>query len=283
MPKKSENKKNIQSPTSFFAGLCLSVLLCMLYLKMGFSPPALLQPTATLQNVISNIAVGIFTDKHDIAEIQREIALDFGWNPDKFIALDTALDNFIAEEYYWQQSGRSKIQELQEKIRAIKRVSGKYPNLQTSLDRLLAGVPEEAQNEHLFLEEYLKKRFPGEDDEEIIRRLDTYTTTEILQRPSVSETIYFEPLTPARVRVEIVNDAGENVRKLIDAELPAGQYWVYWDRTEEDGRKVPLIHRYSYRVFYNDRQEKSARFGDYHKNQHDGTDEELDKKAKSRI
>ena len=66
-----------------------------------------------------------------------------------------------------------------------------------------------------------------------------------------------------RVRVEIINDVGKTVRKLIDADLPAGQYWVYWDRVEESGRKVRLIHHYTYRVFYNERQEKSGRFGDH--------------------
>ena len=263
MTNKPENKKNNQSHISFFAGLFLSVLLCMLYLKLGFSPPALLQPANTLQNLVSVLAVSIFADKHDIAEIQREIALDFGWNPDKFITLDTALDNFITEEYYWQQSGRDKIQELQGKIRAIKRVSGKYPNLQDSLDRLLAGVPHEAQKEHLFLGKYLKNRFPDENDEEIISKLATYNTAEIVQRPSVSEAIYFQPLHPVRVRVEVANEEGKTVRKLVDADLPAGQYWVYWDRTEDNGRKIRLIHQYSYRVFYNDRHVKSGRFDEY--------------------
>lgn len=244
-----------KSGNSFFAGVLTSILFCMLYLKLGYTPPTWLQPFGKLQNFLTQVAVSVFIDEQNILEVQRKIALDLGWNPHKFVELDTTLEHFISEEYYWQQQGMRKIGQLQTKIRAMKRNEEAYANLQDSFDRLLPGLPEEARKEHLFIRNYLKKRFPGDTDQEIISKLATYGIDDIIQRPGVNPAIHFQPVTAANVQVEITDDAGNVVRRLVDASLPAGQYWLYWDRKDDLGRKTAVSVKYFYRVLYNGREE----------------------------
>ncbi|MCB2181517.1 MAG: hypothetical protein KQH63_05800 [Desulfobulbaceae bacterium] len=258
MTVKQQRSNLLKTDNSFFTGLLISILLCMLYLKLGYTPPAWLQPLKNVQDFLSEVAVSVFVNEQDLHEIQREIALDFGWNPQKYVELDTALDHFISEEYYWQEQGRHRIMQLQSTMREMKKRKGKYPALDDSLERVLSGLPEDARKEHLFIRNYLKERFPHHTDEEIINKLTTYNINEILQRPGVNRSIHFQPLVSTMVKVEIVDDSGKVVRQLINTELPAGQYWVYWDRTDDRGIKTSSSRKYSYRVQYNGKQVMSS-------------------------
>ncbi len=251
---KAEEKRShpLNVGSSFFLGLLISLLLCMLYLKLGYVCPVWLQPTKNLQNFFTRIGVDIFTDKQNLKEVQRMIAMDLGWNPQTFIDLDTSLEHFISEEYYWKLWGKRKIMILQNTIRAIKDREGKFPTLQDSFNRVLSDLPKDARSEHLFIRQYLKERFPGNTDAEIIEKLAINSTDEILQRPSVYKAIHFQPHFAGKVSVEIIDDSGEIVRRLIDAILPAGHYWVYWDRRDDNGRRTFPMGRYSYRVRYKD-------------------------------
>jgi len=262
----SDNKKHT-SPSkpgsSFLTGVLSSVLLSIVYLKFGYTPPAWLQPSGLLKQLASEVAASIAADKQDINEVQRGIALDFGWNPDKFIELDTALGHFISEEYYWQQKGQRRIQQLKSIIQKTAEIQkrGEYKSLQDPLDRALRGLAQEARKEHVFIRKFLKRRFPNCTNEQIIEKLETYNAREVIQRPSVGRAIHFQPVVTTKVQVEVLNAAGEIVRRLIDAKLPAGQYWVYWDQTDESGQKSDLRGKYSFRVLYNGQEETAGPLG----------------------
>ncbi|MFC1747958.1 FlgD immunoglobulin-like domain containing protein [Pseudomonadota bacterium] len=135
---------------------------------------------------------------------------------------------------------------------------GEFPALQNSFDRLLSGIPEEARKEHLFMLQYLKERFRGDTEADIIEKLGTYTMGELVQRPSISKAIHFETMVASNVRVEILDSAGNVVRHLVDAELPVGQYWMYWDRKDNNGKNISSLSGggpYSYRVLYDEKLE----------------------------
>ncbi|MFC1747957.1 hypothetical protein ACFL2V_04045 [Pseudomonadota bacterium] len=91
--RKSTPRSNAGNP--FIVGLVISIVFCMLYLKLGYSPPAWLQPVATSQKFLTDVVTSAFVDKQDLREVQRKVALDIAWNPQKFIALDDQLENFF--------------------------------------------------------------------------------------------------------------------------------------------------------------------------------------------
>jgi hypothetical protein len=264
MTDKKKHSKQPKTGNSFFTGLLVSILLGILYLKFGFTLPAWMQPFGAFKDILTDFAVSAVSDQQDLNEVQRKIALDFGWNRQKFVDLDTALGHFISEEYYWQQQGRGKILQLQNNIKKIKQETkkGTNQNLKDSFNRVLNNLPKKARQEHRFIRRHLNKRFPDDTDDDIITKLaDCNNIDEIIQRPSISQTIHFQLIVEAKVRVEImeiIDNSEKVIHTLIDARLPAGQYWVYWDRMGDSVDKSSLKEKYRYRVLYNDKLETTG-------------------------
>ncbi len=67
-------------------------------------------------------------------------------------------------------------------------------------------------------------------------------SSRVVAEPSIcrdATVIRFQLSAPERIRLSVFDQAGRRVRELLEADLPAGEYRVSWDGTDDSGDDVP--------------------------------------------
>jgi hypothetical protein len=222
-----------------FAGIVVGVVLSVVYVKLGVSPPAVLQPADAVRSMLVIGATEIAVDERDRDEIQRSIATRIREKPDLFVELDGALDHLVTEEFIFRKRVQGAVLRLQQRAQTMNRAIEDHPALAINLQTLLQELPAEAREDSHLIATFLEQRFPGASDTEVVDALVTLSLRELLDMPpAYVSTIVFVVREPGRVRLVVKPDAGPGVLLIDDQPLPAGAYKVYWDRRDGGGAYV---------------------------------------------
>ncbi|WP_207063320.1 hypothetical protein [Motiliproteus sp. SC1-56] len=229
---------------SWLAGLVTGLALTVAYIKFGYTLPAFLQPTAAVQGKTVDALASLAVDRNNLAELQRELALDFR-NPDRYLELDSRLGGFITEEVIWLERTRRDIKRLQDGLRGVSNATASASILQQRLETL----PGRRAAERRQLRRFLQQRFAGLSDAEIARRLVRLSLAEVLQQRPPFTRIWLHLPAPAPVRLVIYNAEDQPIRELVNGVQPAGQYRFYWNFTDDAGAAVNRRANYRYQIW----------------------------------
>ncbi|HIG42898.1 MAG: hypothetical protein ABGY96_22585 [bacterium] len=259
-PDKQYKSDSFKFLTGTISGIVLAIILASLYVKTGFQLPFYFLPAHKAKSTVVGLVTSLFVDEKELDELQREIALKIGENPNFYIEMDDALDNTFTEEIIWETVIRRKLLLLQIDAKNLQKQldRGKFPALEESLNRLLTNMVDLTEAESYLVYDYLQGRFPGYSDREIIDALISMSQSELLEMPqSPLSRIVFWLRTSSAVKLEIYDTSLRNVKTLIDQALPAGKYRVYWDYTDNSGSSVDKDQAYHYKLLLNGDERKT--------------------------
>ena len=255
MKTKVKNKKvgNSSFTGGTIFGIIITVVLSSLYIKTGRQLPFFLQPIQKIKSTANMFAASLIVDEKKLDELQREIAIQMSENPNSFIEIDDALDNFLTEEFIWTKKLKRRLMLLQKKTRMIKQTmdSGRYPSLGSSFDRVLHDIPSSTAEESYLVYNYLQRRFPGYSDQEMVEKITSMELTELLQMPKYpSAKIIFGMGQSSLVKLEIFDNDAQKVKTLMNHQLPAGKYRVYWNYTDNNETRISSSLTYKYKLLF---------------------------------
>jgi len=240
-------------------GLVIGVVLTVLYVKFDYALPSWLQPVEKVKVLFITTTASLSADDNNLDELQREIAVKMKEDASYYTGIDDALGKFITEEIIWRERTKRTLKLLQDMIRKLDDVSGRQSSaVNNSIERILQTLPEGTKQESRFAYQYLKIRFPGLSDVEIVEELKRISLTDLFQMPFPSSRIVFALSAPAPARIEIYDTSRQKVRTLLDAKLPGGQFRLYWNFTDDDGVPVASNDTYSYKLYVNGEQTRAG-------------------------
>lgn len=233
-----------------WTALIVGVVLSALYVKLGWTPPVWLQPAERAKGAFITMLTSVLTDDNDLTELQREIAVTIQQDPGYYTSIDDALGKFITEEIVWRERTKRTLKLLQDYVKNLDRVSGSDSSwIDQSVERLLLRLPGETREEKRLAYKYLQRRFPGHSDSEIVDELRRVTLSDLFQMKFPSSRVVFALAAHSTTKIDIYDASRQKIRTLIDADLPAGQYRLYWDFTNDDGETLSRNAAYSYKIF----------------------------------
>ncbi len=250
---------NQSSEGGLLFGLVLGVVLTFFYVKYDFALPEWLQPVDRVKGLVISTTASISADNNDMEQLQREIAVKLREGADYYISVDDSLDKFITEEIVWRERTKQTLKLLQDLIKNLDSHAGSRSNgVNSAIERLLLTLPQETKVDHKFAYQYLKNRFPGFSDTEIVAELARISLVELFQTPYPSSRIVFALPMPGSAKIEIYDTSEQIVKTLLDAELPSGQFRLYWDFTANDGMPLASNTAYRYEITVDGEQLRSA-------------------------
>jgi len=239
-------------------GLIIGIVLTFLYVKHGFVLPHWLQPVEKTKVFFITTAASLSANENNLDELQREIAVKMKENPDYYTRVDDSLDKFITEEIIWRDRTKRSLKLLRDNINNLDRFSGMQSDgVNSSIQRVLLALPKQTKEEKELVYKYLKRRFPGSSDSEIVEKLKGISLVDLFQMPSPSARIVFALPALSLARIDIYDSSKQKVKTLIDAELPSGQYRLYWDFTNENGELLSSDAIYRYEIFINKKKNRT--------------------------
>ncbi len=239
-------------------GLVIGVVLTFLYVKYDFALPAWLQPADKVKGLVITTTASISADNNDMDELQREIAVKMKESSDYYTSIDDSLGKFITEEIVWRGRTKRTLKLLQDLVKNLDSHAGSQSGgVNRSIERLLHAVPQQTKNEHQFAYQYLKKRFPGLSDTEIVEELKRISLTDLFQISYPSSRIVFALPLPGTAKIDIYDASRQKVKTLLDAALPSGQFRLYWDFTNDDGVSLAPNETYSFEIYVNGAQTRA--------------------------
>lgn len=259
----SKNKKtrsSFQFGGGVVSGIVIAIILSSLYVKTGLQLPFFLQLTQNIESTGIELFASLMVDEKKLVELQREIAVRISGEPNYYIEIDNALDNFITEEIIWKEKIKRRLMQLQIIVKKMKEVmdSGKFPELESSLKRFLHNIPNSTAEEKYLVYNYLQSRFSGYSDEEIVEALISMELIELLEIPRYPlSRIVFGMGKSSFVKVEIYDKNSRKVKTLIDNQLPAGKYRIYWDYNDDNETRVSADSTYRYKLFMDGHERKT--------------------------
>ena len=228
-------------------GAAVGIVLALLYVKFGFALPAWLSPVKEIEGLVVATAAALATDGSELAELQRGIALEIGRDPEYYTRIDNALGQFITAEVTWRERTKRDLMLLRGTARQLAEQSADRSGpLRASMERLLGSLVRRTKAERALAYDFLRLRFPGMTDAEIVAQLTTISVVDLLQITYPSAPIVFTSPGRGLVTLEVRAESGERVATLLDAELPAGQYRVYWDYRDASGKPRPTDGEYTF-------------------------------------
>lgn len=268
MSSNQHEKKKKKIKTSNFgrglaSGIVLGLIFSILYLKFNYKLPSFLRLGEQIKSGLSTAASSLLVNEGRFGELQRMIAIKIQGDPDYYVKIDNAVDNFMTEEVIWREIIKSRLNQLQRKIKTYKetaqKYSKKYPSLKKSFSHLINELPEMTAKEGVLVSNYIKTRFPGLTDKEITEEILRISKGELLEMPQGrASRVVFGTRSEGDIRIEIFDKSSKKIKTLIDAHnLPVGKYRVYWDFTDDKGQKVPLYDSYHYKLYKNNVETKS--------------------------
>ncbi|MBL7174857.1 MAG: hypothetical protein ISS66_03425 [Desulfobacteraceae bacterium] len=240
------------------SGVVIGIVLTFLYVKYDLTLPSWLQPVEKIKIFFITTTASLTADEHNLNELQREIAVKMKENPGYYTSIDNSLGKFITEEIVWRDRTKLTLKLLQDNVKNLDRLFGTRSNgLNRSIQRLLSALPQRTKEEKELSYEYLKRRFPDRSDTEIVEDLKRISLADLFQIPHPSARIVFALPALSSARIDIYDASKQKVKTLINAELPAGQYRLYWDFSNEDGRPLSTDADYIYKIYVNGKQKRA--------------------------
>lgn len=240
---------NQSSEGGLLFGLVLGVVLTFFYVKYDFALPEWLQPVDQVKGLVISTTASISADNNDMNQLQREIAVRMKEGAGYYTSVDDSLDKFITEEIVWRERTKQTLKLLQDLIKNLDSHAGsRSSGVNNAIERLLLALPQETKADHKFAYQYLKNRFPRLSDTEIVAELKQVSLVELFQTPFPSSRIVFALPMSGRAKIEIYDASEQKVKKLLDAELPSGQFRLYWDFTADDGMPLASNAAYHYEI-----------------------------------
>ncbi len=241
---------NHSSSGGLLSGLLIGVVLTFLYVKYDFALPSWLQPAEKVKGFFVTTTASLSAGDSDLDELQREIAVKMKESSDYYTNIDDSLGKFITEEIIWRDRTKRTLKLLQDLVKNLDSHSGSQSSgVNRSIERLLHAVPQQTKNEQKFAYQYLQNRFPGLSDAEIVEELKRISLTDLFQISYPSSRIVFALSLPGTARIDIYDGSRQKVKTLLDAELPGGQFRLYWDFTNDDGESLATNAIYSYEIY----------------------------------
>jgi len=239
-------------------GLIIGIVLTFLYVKHGFVLPSWLQPVEKAKIFFITTTASLSADENDLNELQREIAVKMKESPAYYTRIDDSLEKFITEEIIWRDRTKRSLKLLWDYINNLDRFSAtRTDGVARSIQSVLRALPQQTKEEKKLVYKYLKRRFPESSDSEIIEELKRISLADLFQMPFPSTRIVFALPVQSSVRIEIYDVSKQKVKTLIDAVLPSGQYRLYWDFSNEDGKRLSSAKLYSYEIYINKKKKRA--------------------------
>lgn len=197
-------------------------------------------------------AASLSASENNLNELQREIAVKMKENTGYYSRIDDSLGKFITEEIVWRDRTKRNLKLLMDNIKNIDRYSEKVSDkTKKAMQRVLLRLPELTKEDNWLSYKYLKSRFPDHSDTEIVEELKRISLADLLQISHPSSRIVFALPETGVTKVNVYDSSKNKVKMLVDAELPGGQYRIYWDFTNDHRESLSSAATYTYEILIN--------------------------------
>ncbi len=168
------SKKRSDFPFQSLLGVTFGVILTLLYVRYGYTPPWFFQLMGKFSSIPELTVVEITLDNPEssLVEKQRAISARIANNPEFYIEIDNTIDNKFTKEVIGRKIKR-KLQLLRGYVERLE-ISEEHESIRDNLKNRPGGIKgwkinmiaKQIQDEPLLFD-YLKKRFQSSSPEEI--------------------------------------------------------------------------------------------------------------------